>query len=46
MRKWDIGRYTLTQILNALDRGDPDDPHAGNVEIGSLEDIARMYGLA
>jgi hypothetical protein len=45
MRKWDVGRYTLTQLMNALDRADPSDPHAGGIPIGSLDDIDRMYGL-
>lgn len=45
MRKWEIGRYTLSQLLNALDTTDPNDPHAGNVPINSLDDIDRMYGL-
>lgn len=45
MRKWEIMRYTLTQLINALDRTDPDDPHAGNIPLGSLDDIDRMFGL-
>lgn len=44
MRKWEIGRYTLTQLANALDRSDPSDPHRGNIPIGSLEDVDRMFG--
>jgi hypothetical protein len=38
-RKWEIGRYTLSQILNALDQADPDDPHAGGIPINSLDDL-------
>jgi hypothetical protein len=44
MRKWEIGRYTLTQLLNALDMSDPNDPHAGNIPINSLDDLEEMYG--
>jgi hypothetical protein len=39
MRKWEIGRYTLTQLYDALDRSDPDDPHRGNIPIDSLADL-------
>jgi hypothetical protein len=39
MRKWEIGRYTLTQLHDALDRSDPDDPHRGQIPIDSLEDL-------
>ena len=44
MRKWEIGRYTLGQIANALDRGGgDDDPHAGQEEVRSMEDLERMW---
>jgi hypothetical protein len=43
MRKWEIGRYTLTQILNAIDKSDPDDPHAGQVEIQSLDELDELF---
>ena len=39
MRKQDIGRYTLSQLLNALCFNDPDDPHSGNIPINSLADL-------
>lgn len=39
MRWWEVGRYTLTQITNALDRTDPADPHAGNVPISGMGDL-------
>lgn len=42
MRKWELARYTITQLLVALDRTDPSDPHAGNVPIGSLADLDRL----
>ncbi len=42
MRKWDVRRYTITQLLVALDRTDPSDPHAGNVPIGSLAELDRL----
>ena len=45
MRRWEIGRDTLSQIINALDASDPNDPHAGNIPINSLDEIDRMYGL-
>ena len=45
MRWWEIGKYTLSQICNALDQSDPNDPHAGNIPISSLDEIDRMYGL-
>ena len=44
MRKHEIGQYTLSQILNALDYSDPSDPHAGNMPIGSLAEIDEMFG--
>lgn len=37
MRKWEVARYTLSQINNALDQSDPDDPHAGGIPITSLD---------
>lgn len=43
MRKWEIRRYTLSQILNALNTTDPDDPHAGGIRIGSLSELDRMW---
>jgi hypothetical protein len=39
MRKWEYRRYTLTQLLNALDTSDPNDPHAGQITINSLADL-------
>ena len=39
MRKWDIARYTLTQLQIALDTSDPDDPHAGQIPLNSLADL-------
>lgn len=39
MRKREIGSYTLTQLLNALDSTDPNDPHSGNIPINSLADL-------
>jgi hypothetical protein len=44
MRKWEIDRYTLSQLLNAL-KVDSDDPHAGNIPITSLSDIDEMFGI-
>jgi hypothetical protein len=44
MRKWDYSRYTLTQLVNALDTSDPDDPHAGNIPIGSLDELDEIFG--
>lgn len=43
MRKWEIGRYTLTQLRNALDRSDPTDPLAGTIPIRSLADLDRLW---
>jgi hypothetical protein len=45
MRKWEVGRYTLTQLVNALDRSDPNDPHAGNIPINSLDDIDELFEM-
>ncbi len=45
MRKWEIARYTLSQLLAALDQSDPNDPHAHGIPINSLDDIDRMFGL-
>ena len=39
MRRWEIGRYTLTQLCNALDYSDPDDPHKGNIPISGMGDL-------
>jgi hypothetical protein len=36
MRKWEIGRYTLTQLEEALSDTDPDDLSAGTIPIPSL----------
>ena len=44
MRKWEIGRYTLTQLLNALDTSDPNDPHAGGISINSIDDLEELLG--
>jgi len=43
MRKWEWSRYTLTQLINALDRRDPSDPHSGNIPLGSLDDLEEFY---
>lgn len=43
MRKWEIGRYTITQIVNALDTSDRSDPHAGQMPLGSLADLEEMF---
>jgi hypothetical protein len=43
MRKWEIGRYTLTQLLNAL-QVDSNDPHAGGIPIGSLAELEDLFG--
>lgn len=43
MRKWDVGRYTLSQLKNALDQSDPDDPHAGQQEIRSLSQLDHLF---
>jgi hypothetical protein len=42
MRKWEIGRYTLSQLLNALDQSDPNDPHAGGIEVRDEADFRRL----
>jgi hypothetical protein len=44
MRRWEIGRYTLTQLINALDRSDPDDPHRGQTRISSLAELDELFG--
>ena len=43
MRKWQWSRYTLTQLLNALDASDPDDPHAGGIPIKSLSELDDLW---
>lgn len=43
MRKWDVGRYTFSQIRNALDKSDPNDPHRGGIPINSLSDLDEMW---
>lgn len=44
MRWWEIAKYTRSQILNALDTSDPDDPMKGCVPINSLDDMREIYG--
>jgi hypothetical protein len=39
MRRWEIGRYTFSQLLNALDSTDPSDPHAGGIPLTSLSQL-------
>jgi hypothetical protein len=39
MRKWDVERYTLSQICNALSEPKEHDPHAGGKRIYSLAEI-------
>ena len=43
MRKWEVGRYTLSQVINALDRSDPNDPHANQIPIGSLDELEELF---
>jgi hypothetical protein len=43
MRKWETGRYTLTQLVAMLDRSDPNDPHRGQTRIGSLAELDEMF---
>jgi hypothetical protein len=43
MRKWEIGRYTLSQLRVMLDRSDPNDPHRGQMRIGSLAELDEMF---
>lgn len=44
MRRWEILDYTLSQLLNALDARDPDDPFTGTIPINSLDDIPELLG--
>lgn len=44
MRKWEIGRYTVSQLLAMLDRSDPNDPHAGQIPLNSLDEIEELFG--
>ena len=44
MRRWEVCRYTFRQLVNALSVTDPDDPHAGQIEIGSLAELDEMFG--
>lgn len=39
MKKWEVRRYTLAQLLAMLDTSDPDDPHRGNIPISSLSEL-------
>ena len=43
MRKWEVMRYTLSQLCNALNQPDPNDPHAGQEAIGSLDDLDELF---
>jgi hypothetical protein len=45
MRKWEIARYTLSQLANALDRSDPDDPHAGQMSLNSLDQLHDLFEI-
>jgi len=42
MRRWEIGRYTFSQLLSALDSSDQDDPHRGGVPLGSLAELDAL----
>jgi hypothetical protein len=44
MRKWEWGRYTVSQLMVLLDTSDPNDPHAGNIPISSLDEIDELFG--
>jgi len=44
MRKWEITRYTLRQLCNAL-KQESDDPHRGQLEIRSAEQFEELLGL-
>ena len=44
MRKWEIVRYTRSQLLNALDYSDPNDPHRGGIEIRCQADLDALLG--
>lgn len=44
MRRREILDYTLSQLLNALDTRDPDDPFTGTIPINSLDDIQDLIG--
>lgn len=41
MRRWEIGRCTLTYLVNALDFSDPTDPHRGGHHINSLSELDK-----
>lgn len=43
MRKWEVRRYTLSQLLNALDTSDPNDPHRGGIPISGLGELDRLW---
>ncbi len=47
MRKWDIVRYTVRQLVNALEQADDGtDPHRGQLEIRSADQFeALLEGL-
>lgn len=43
MRKWEIARYTLSQLLCALASPDESDPHAGNLPITAIGDVEEHW---
>lgn len=45
MRKWEVRRYTLSQLANAL-RQDSDDPHAGQLPVTSMDQLDALWDEA
>lgn len=44
MRKWEIGRYTLSQLLNALADDEAErDPHRGGAPISAIGDVEAHW---
>lgn len=43
MRRWEIGQYTLTQLVNALDRSEPASRRDPTIPLRSLDDLDELF---
>jgi hypothetical protein len=43
MRKWEIARYTLSQLLNALADDEARDPHRGGAPIAAIGEVEAHW---
>ena len=43
MRRWEIGQYTVSQLVNALDRSEPSSRRDGGIPLQSLDDLDELF---